>query len=57
MLHGLAVSRDCIDIILYTLNLTKIIILKMGEQEGEKCMVVMVVVIVKESSYFIMERQ
>lgn len=29
----------------------------MGEQEYEKYMVVMVVVIVKESLYFIMERQ
>lgn len=26
MLHGLAIARDCIDIILQTLNLTKIII-------------------------------
>lgn len=34
MLHGLAIARDCIDIILQTLNLTKIIIDYDGRARG-----------------------
>lgn len=57
-LHGLTVASICIGIILQTMNLAKIIIDYDGRVRGwEMLVMVLVVVIVRGSPYFIVDSQ